>query len=1261
MKRFTLIVAMVLMMAMPGWAQAYGYGKITPDLIEEMNSSSKSSEMFQTIIVLSDQFDAKKTTRQLQHLNKTEQRQFVMGELQQISQKSQMEILEELQQGQKAVLVDNIHSFWIVNAISCTMTKDMVIAISERPDVKYVMKDTEVYITDGEEADSTPLDQDNNQWNVTQVNADDVWEMGYTGAGVIVAVIDTGVNYNHTDIVNNMWDGGTEYPHHGWDFVNNDNDPMDDNSHGTHCAGTVSSYGTNGKQCGIAKDAKIMALKVLNAEGKGSNFNITTAVEFAVSHGADILSLSLGGNDGGSWIYRIVFENVMHCGVIAAVSAGNEGDNLSEFPVPFNVGAPGNCPSPWRHPDQTLDGGHSAVVAVGATTSTDTHSYFSSIGPSTWATGENIGFYDDYPWDNENQANIGLIKPDISAPGSGIYSLNYASNNGYSSKSGTSMAAPCVAGVMALMLQANPTLTPVEIDSIIETTAVACGGQTSKNNTFGSGRIDALAAINYMLNACTAPTNLVATLNEAEVVLDWDAAENVTSYRVYRNSMMIANAVAENTYTDTNAPTGYNTYYVRSNGENNQASIPSNQVAVNITTNVTINVPSNIEATYINTNEDAVTLAWDAPAPRTETLCYVTSRSSYSGTGSEFTAAQKYPSSMLQPYAGMQIEHIYFSLKSSGSTCTINLYEGDEMMPGTSIFEGSFTSTEATQLVDYTLSHPIAINPNKDLWITITTSDKVALDDYDEENGNTLLFKYSEHGIWFINYGIAWSFQLGLSDMDYTYNVYRNDVAISSNQDETSYTDSYTNGMNKYQVTAVTNSYESPRSNTIMLVNNSAILDDLTINVNDKLFVLPNSSLTVDGTLTNTNPDNLILEDGAQLINSSTDVNATVKKDITAFTTGENDGWNLIASPFTGNITPNNENGLTLGNFDLYRFNQSAQPDNQGNALEWENWKKQSSDHYQFSLKNGEGYLYSNNNDQSLVFQGTLTANATPTALDYDVNATLKGFNLIGNPYPCNAYTTQPFYVLQYNSNEDRTKFVLGSGAIPPCAAIMVQAQGTDETVAFSKTALRNQPNVTVSVAKADMRGNAIIDKARIGFDPSYRLAKFDFSEGTSQLYIPQNGQEFAVAYANEETEMPLNFTAAQNGTYTLSFETEDLELNYLHLIDNLTGNDVDLLATPTYTFEANTSDYTTRFRLLFAPVCEDTNDDNAAFAFISDGDIIVNDAGEASLQIVDMMGRVVVEEDATNRISISEMAPGVYVLRLIDGEKVKTQKIVIE
>ena len=616
----------------------------------------------------------------------------------------------------------------------------------------------------------------------------------------------------------------------------------------------------------------------------------------------------------------------------------------------------------------------------------------------------------------------------------------------------------------------------------------------------------------------------------------------------------------------------------------------------------------------------------------------------------------------------MYISKVSLYIRTTGDY-TLFIYKDDVADEANELLSQAFTAN-ATGWHDVVLADPILLDISKDLWVAFYSSSLIPYPatygsyyadapyrNYAQRIGTTL----AEIKTYITGDDISWTMKTTLTDGTFTYNLYDNGVSVADDIATTSFTVAPTNNT-VHQYTVTTNyGGESAASNMAGLTIGTATLASLELGTNDMMTITEGSSLTVDGTLTNTNPDNLILEDGALLINSSTDVKATVKKDITAFTSGTKDGWNLIASPFTENITPNNENGLTLGKFDLYRFNQSAQPNNQGNALEWENWKKQPSDHYQFSLENGKGYLYSNSNNQSLVFQGTLTADATPTALDYDVNANLKGFNLIGNPYPCNAYTTQPFYVLQYNSNEDRTKFVLGSGAIPPCAAIMVQAQGAGETVAFSKTALRDKPNITVSVAKADMRGNAIIDKARIGFEPSYRLAKFDFSESNSRLYIPQNGQEFAVAYANEETEMPLNFKATQKGTYTLSFETEDLELNYLHLIDNLTGNDVDLLATPTYNFEANTSDYTTRFRLLFAPVCEDTNNDNAAFAFISNGNIIVNNAGEASLQIVDMMGRVIVEEDATNRISISETAPGVYVLRLIDGEKVKTQKIVIE
>lgn len=1259
MKRLTMIVAMVLMAAMHGLAQKDGFYKITPDLLEEINESSKSSELFQTIIVLNEQFDVKKVTRQMQYLNKAQQRELIIGELQQISNNGQKEILNDLQQGQKAALVDNIRPFWILNAISCSMTKDMVFAIAERPDVKYIVKNAEIYIADGEEHEHVQYDRGENQWNITKVNANVVWAMGYTGSGVIVAVIDSGVNYNHTDIANNMWDGGTDYPNHGWDFVNNDNDPMDDKDHGTHCAGIVSSYGTNGKQCGIAKDAKIMALKTLNAGGQGNSDNTIFAIEFAVSHGADILSMSLGGNYGGYWPYRLALENVLHCGVIASVSAGNKGEELSNYPIPINIGSPGNCPSPWRHPDQTLEGGHSAVVAVGATTSQDEHSYFSSYGPSTWAEGAGIGFYNDYPLSTEDPTKIGLIKPDISAPGSGIWSLSHTSNTGYLSMDGTSMAAPCVAGVMALMLQANPTLTPVEIDSIIETTAVQIQGQTSKNNTVGAGRIDALAIINYMRNACDPPTDLTATKNGADVVLNWNAAENVTSYRIYRNGVMIAHAVSDNTYKDTNAPAGNNTYFIRSNGENYKASLPSNQVTVNITTNVLIDTPSHFAASEISTSSGTATLRWNAPAKRNEMLCYVDSGTDYRGLdAATFIAAQKFPSSMLQPYAGMQIEHLFFSLQNAEATCTINLYEGDEMLPGIELLEDNYTTTEAEQKVDYILSKPVVINPNKDLWLIITTTDKVLSNiEYTGEIGNTFLYKYkyiSETDScphWLSTPGVAFAFQLGLSDKDYTYNVYRNNNAVSSSQSETTYTDSYINGMNEYRVTAITNGYESPVSNAIMIVNNSASLANLTVNSNDKLTILPNSTLTVTGTLSNGNADNLILENGAQLIHNSTGVKATVKKSIAPYTT-EYHGWNFIASPTAENITPSEDNGLIANTYDLYYY------DEQGHH--WRNYRKNI-----FNLAFKQGYLYANNTQTTLEFAGTLTpsnASVSSNTLSYNSNIDfLKGFNLVGNPFACNATLgTTNCYVI--DSEAHKVILAQEGRQIAPCEGVFVKASEASQTVSFSKVGASKGETISAALDLVVAQGCSTLDRARVRLGEGTPMEKFTLDgDNSTQLTLWQDGQEYAVVYANDKDELPLNFKAAQNGTYTLGIETNSLELEYLHLIDNMTGDNIDLLVTPSYTFDAKTTDYVSRFKLIFKEENKALTG-STTFAYINDGNIIITGANDnVTLQIVDVMGHIIASCGQTRCIPTTGIPAGVYVLRLIDGENVKVQKIVIE
>lgn len=500
MKKVLQFLAMLLIVGTSTlYAQKGMPSKITADLESQINAMTSSTELVKVIIVMNDQYDATQNLRQTRNLDKAHKREYVVNELQRISSEGQRSLMNDLRLGERFNYVTDIKQFWIFNGVSCSMNKDMVYAIANRADVKVIIPDYEVRIPDGEDDENQIIEpgRGTNQWNVVMVNADDVWETGVTGDGVIVAVIDTGVNYSHDDIADNMWDGSNEgYPYHGWDFVNDDNNPMDDHSHGTHCAGTVSSYGTSGYQCGIAKDAKIMALKVLGSDGRGYTDWIINAMEFGVEHGAHVLSMSLGADGvGGESAYRIVMENLLESGVVASVAAGNTGDELYDYPVPYNVGAPGNCPSPWRHPDQTLVGGRSATVTVGATTSDDEYSYFSSIGPVTWTEGSYIGNYYDYPYVENDPVNIGLIKPDVAAPGSSIVSLYYGSNTGYSTKSGTSMATPCVAGVMALMLEANPMLTPVEIDSILEVTAVPLGGYTSKNNYFGAGRVDAQAAV----------------------------------------------------------------------------------------------------------------------------------------------------------------------------------------------------------------------------------------------------------------------------------------------------------------------------------------------------------------------------------------------------------------------------------------------------------------------------------------------------------------------------------------------------------------------------------------------------------------------------------------------------------------------------------------------------------------------------------------------------------------------------------------------
>ncbi len=453
MKRLcTLLIMTFCLIQYVNCQEKYSVGKIDPELSEEINNSSRLDDMFRVIIVMSDKYDELKMTRQTQFMDKSSKREFVINEMKDFTRISQFEVMNFINNIKDDNSVKNVRQYWVFNGISCTASADVIALLAERPDIELICSDKERNMLP-EEWNPQPVSPTReNAWNVTKVNADDVWNyngtMGFTGDGIVVAVIDTGVNYNHTDIENNMWDGGEEYPNHGYDYVNEDNDPIDDHGHGSHCAGTVAGYGTNGIQTGMAPGAKIMALKTLAADGNGYITSSVSAIEFALDNGADVISMSLASSGiGGYSYYRDVMVTVKEAGVVASVAAGNDGNKLSQYPIPYNIGAPGNCPPPWLNPDQAdvLSGGTSAVVSIGATNQNDSKASFSSIGPATWTQGDYIGSYNDYPYTEGSATEIGLIRPDMAAPGVDIVSLDYFGNTDYVEMSGTSMATPCVA------------------------------------------------------------------------------------------------------------------------------------------------------------------------------------------------------------------------------------------------------------------------------------------------------------------------------------------------------------------------------------------------------------------------------------------------------------------------------------------------------------------------------------------------------------------------------------------------------------------------------------------------------------------------------------------------------------------------------------------------------------------------------------------------------------------------------------------------
>jgi hypothetical protein len=270
------------------------------------------------------------------------------------------------------------------------------------------------------------------QWGVPRIGAPAAWDLS-SGAGAVVAVVDTGIDDSHPDLQ------GRVLP--GYDFVNGDADPQDDNGHGTHMSGIIAAQRDNGIGiAGVAPDAMLLPVKVLDAQGSGAYSAVASGITYAVDHGARVLNLSLTGPAQSSVLQDAVDYATAHDAVVVA-AAGNEGSGLPDYPAAAT-----------------------GAVAVAAIDQDDAHAAFSNYG--SWIA--------------------------VAAPGVDIVTTSIGGT--YASSSGTSPAAAFGSAVFALLFAADPTLSRLDAIQRVERGAVDLG-DPGWDPEFGSGRVDAYGAL----------------------------------------------------------------------------------------------------------------------------------------------------------------------------------------------------------------------------------------------------------------------------------------------------------------------------------------------------------------------------------------------------------------------------------------------------------------------------------------------------------------------------------------------------------------------------------------------------------------------------------------------------------------------------------------------------------------------------------------------------------------------------------------------
>ena len=588
-KIFTLLclLSVVLVFTTESKAQS-GNSTINPYL-QVVLLDAASTEMIDVYATLRDQYSLDDLKQQTAFLPKKERQQEVVRILREYANAKQQDVRNYLESAKQQNLVSKIDILWAENTIVFSAVPEVIYYLAENFDEISEIRFDPVFdgslLTDPTEDVQTfypPNPSDNPpppQQGLILINAPSVWAAGDSGQGVLVGNLDDGCDWDHPDLIHNIynnlgedadndghtleWNGaawvfdpgdvngidndGNTYIDDfiGWDFQSGDNNVYNSgSSHGTSTSGIVCGDGTNGTQTGVAPKAKILPLRP-NGESQ-----YWLAQQYAVAMGVDIITSSLSykwyfSPQPNYPMFRQMNDFELAAGVVHTNSTSNDGGNLGSAPIPFNISTPGNSPTSWIHPDQTLVGGLSSVIGVGnVLASTDVIVSSSPYGPSTW---EDIQVnhpsypysmplaYQDYPYETL-PGSIGLIKPDVSAPGNGTTST--VNGTGYGSFSGTSGATPHVGGTAALLLSANPNLTVADVSMILQTTGVEKGAP-GKDNRYGAGRIDAYQA--YLLAVAMIPVELesfTAEANENSVTLNWLTAteKNNSGFSVERKT-----------------------------------------------------------------------------------------------------------------------------------------------------------------------------------------------------------------------------------------------------------------------------------------------------------------------------------------------------------------------------------------------------------------------------------------------------------------------------------------------------------------------------------------------------------------------------------------------------------------------------------------------------------------------------------------------------------------------------------------------------